>query len=191
MGLYVINHITLDGVMQGPARREEDPRDGFERGGWAIPGSDEVMGRAMAEHMSAAQGAMLLGRRTYEDFAEVWPRRPESPYAQRLEASTKYVVSSTLREPLPWANSHVLSGALGPAVREVLAREGRLAVLGSGELVAGLMAEDLVDEWVLLVHPLVLGQGRRLFKPGASARLALADTVTTTTGVIIATYRRA
>jgi dihydrofolate reductase len=191
-GVVVCNHVSLDGVMQAPARPDEDPRDGFAYGGWAVPGGDEVMGRVMGARMASGKGgALLLGRRTYEDFAGVWPQRAGDPIAATLEASAKYVVSSTLAEPLPWANSHVLDGPLGSAVRDLAARHDRVTVLGSGELIASLLAEDLIDEWVLLIHPLVLGAGRRLFAGGAGARLALADTITTTTGVIIATYRRA
>lgn len=191
MGVSVVNHVSLDGVMQAPARPDEDPRDGFAHGGWAIPGSDEVMGRLMGQRMAGGGGAMLLGRRTYVDFAAVWPSRPDSPYAQKLQATPKYVVSSTLHEPLPWANSHVVSGPLEMAVRELAARHEHLTVLGSGELVAGLLAHDLVDDWLVLIHPLVLGAGRRLFSGETTARLALVQTVTTTTGVIIASYRRA
>lgn len=191
MAISVVNHVSLDGVMQAPARPDEDPRDGFAHGGWAIPGNDEVMGREMGRRMASGGGAMLLGRRTYEDFAQVWPAQPDSPYAQKLEATPKYVVSSTLSEPLPWANSHVLRGPLGPAVRAAHEREGDLGVLGSGELIAGLMAEDLVDEWLVLIHPVVLGSGRRLFGGGVPARLTLADTLVTGSGVIMASYRRA
>ena len=190
MSIVVVNHISLDGVMQAPARPDEDERGGFAHGGWAMAGADEVMGRVLGERMSRPGGAMLLGRRTYVDFSRVWPARPETPYAQRLEQSPKYVVSSTLTEPLPWANSHVVSGPLGPAVREIHERHGGLGVLGSGQLIGALMAEDLVDEWLLLIHPLVLGSGRRLFEAGVPARLMLVDSVVTTTGVIIATYRR-
>jgi dihydrofolate reductase len=190
--VVVVNHVSLDGVMQSPARPDEDARDGFAAGGWAIPNADEVMGRALGARMAAgAGGALLLGRRTYEDFAAVWPQRTGDPYAAALEASPKYVASTTLREPLPWANSHVLSGPLAPAVHDLAARYNGVCVLGSGDLIASLLAHDLVDEWVLLIHPLVLGQGRRMFAHGATARLALVDSVTTTTGVIIATYRRA
>ena len=191
MAISVVNHVSLDGVMQAPARADEDVRDGFAQGGWAIPGNDEVMGREMGRRMGSGDGAMLLGRRTYEDFAQVWPAQPESPYARKLEATPKYVVSSTLSEPLPWANSHVLGGPLGPAVRAAHEREGDLSVLGSGALIAGLMAEDLVDEWLVLIHPVVLGHGRRLFGGGVPARLALTDTIVTGTGVIMASYRRA
>jgi dihydrofolate reductase len=191
MSVVVVNHVSLDGVMQGPARPDEDERGGFSRGGWGVAGGDEVMGRVLGERMARAGGALLLGRRTYVDFSRVWPARPESPYAQRLEQSPKYVVSSSLREPLPWANSYVVSGALRDAVREIEARHGAMTVLGSGELIGGLMAQDLVDEWLLLIHPLVLGSGRRLFAGGVPARLALADSVVTGTGVVIATYRRA
>jgi dihydrofolate reductase len=190
--VVVVNHVSLDGVMQSPARPDEDTRDGFTSGGWAIPGADEVMGRVLGARMAAGPGgALLLGRRIYEDFASVWPQRSGDPHAAVLEASPKYVASTTLHEPLPWANSHVLAGPLGPAVRDLATRHTGVCVLGSGDLIASLLEQDLVDEWLLLIHPLVLGKGRHLFGPGAAASLALIDSVTTTTGVIIATYRRA
>ena len=189
--IVVVNHVTLDGVMQAPGRPDEDLRGGFQHGGWALPYNDAVMGRVMAEGM-AKGGALLFGRRTYEDFASFWPRQQDNPFTVVLDETQKYVASTTLREPLPWRNS-ALSGDVIDAVSGLKQRSGEdLTVLGSGELVRSLMRNGLVDEFLLLIHPLVLGSGRRLFPDGgALAALRLIDTVTTTTGVVIATYQLA
>jgi dihydrofolate reductase len=191
--LVVINNLTLDGVMQAPGRPDEDLRGGFEHGGWAQPYADSVMGSVMAEGIAKA-GALLFGRRTYEDFASVWPNQTEdNPYAAVLNNFQKYVASTTLEEPLSWSNSTLLKGDAAEAVARLKEQPGKdLVVLGSGELVQSLMRRNLVDEYVLLIHPLVLGSGRRLFTDGGSfAALRLVDTVTTTTGVVIATFQPA
>jgi dihydrofolate reductase len=186
--ITVVASLTLDGVMQAPGRPDEDTRDGFTRGGWAIPYADDVMANAMGERM-AADGALLLGRRTYTDLYGYWPNQPANPYTDRLNKTQKHVVSRTLTEPLPWQNSTLVAGDV-PAAVAALKAETDIGVLGSGELCRTLMAHDLVDEYVLLVHPLVLGTGRRLFPHGVPvADLELADSVTTTTGVVVAHYR--
>ncbi|WP_433229467.1 dihydrofolate reductase family protein [Actinomadura formosensis] len=183
--VVLVEHVSLDGVMQAPAGADEDTRDGFVRGGWAVAGNDEVMASALGQRMGS-DGAQLLGRRTYEQFYEYWPRqRDGNPYTDALNRVTKYVVSETLREPLPWQNS-VLLGDVAEVV-EVKRGVARLTVLGSGVLARELMRRGLVDEWLLMVHPLVLGTGRRLFE-GVEASLRLVESVTTTTGVVIATY---
>jgi dihydrofolate reductase len=191
--IVVFNHLTLDGVMQAPGRPDEDLRGGFAHGGWARPRGDSVMGSAVGES-TATIGALLLGRRTYEDLYAYWPNQPEpNPFTAVLNNAQKYVASTTLEEPLPWRNSTLLKGDAAEAVarlKEQLPKD--LLVLGSGELVQSLMRRNLVDEYVLLIHPLVLGSGRRLFTDGgAFAALRLVDTRTTTTGVVIATYQRA
>jgi dihydrofolate reductase len=189
--LVVNTNLTLDGVMQSPADPDEDRRGGFEHGGWAPPYFDQVMGDAAAEGI-AKGGALLFGRRTYEHFASVWPDQPEdNPFAAVLNNRQKYVASTTLQEPLSWANSTLLEGDAAEAVARLKEQPGEdLVVLGSGELVQSLMRHNLVDEYVLLIHPLVLGSGHRLFPDGgASATLRLVDTKTTTTGVVIATYQ--
>jgi dihydrofolate reductase len=191
--LTVTNHLTLDGVMQAPGRPDEDRRDGFEHGGWAPPYADQVMGSVMAEGMGRG-GSLLLGRRTYEDFAGFWPNQPQpNPFTEVLDNTQKYVASTTLTEPLSWSNSTLLPGDAAAAVAELKQQPGNdLVVLGSGQLVQSLMRADLVDEYLLTIHPLVLGSGRRLFGDGgAFATLSLVDTKTTTTGVVIATYRPA
>jgi dihydrofolate reductase len=189
--IIVTNSVTLDGVMQAPGRADEDTRGGFRYGGWAVPYNDEVMGRAMGEGM-ANTGPLLLGRRTYEDFASIWPNMPDdNPYAAVLNRTRKFVASRTLTEPLPWVNSTLLPGDAADSVAELKKQsEKDIVILGSGELIQSLMRKKLIDEFVLLIHPLVLGSGRRLFTDGgASAALRLVDTKNTSTGVIIATYR--
>jgi dihydrofolate reductase len=190
--VVVINNLTLDGVMQAPGRPDEDVRDGFEHGGWALPYNDEVMGRVMGERM-AQGGPLLLGRRTYEDFAGFWPKQRDNPFTEVLDNVQKYVASRTLEQPLPWSNSTLLEGDAAEAVAKLREPVGAdIAVLGSGELVQSLMRHDLIDEYVLLIHPLVLGAGRRLFPQDSPfAALRLRDSVTTTTGVVIATYQPA
>jgi dihydrofolate reductase len=191
--IVVFELVTLDGVMQAPGRADEDRRGGFEHGGWATSYADPVMGKAAGESM-AGTGAMLFGRRTYEDFYSVWPKRTDgNPFTEVLNNTPKYVASTTLKEPLPWINSMLLKGDVTDAVARLREKPGKnIVVLGSGELVRSLLQRNLVDELVLQVHPLILGSGRRLFSDGGSfAALRLVDTKTTTTGVVIATYARA
>lgn len=190
--IIVTNNVTLDGVMQAPARPDEDRRDGFAHGGWALPYNDAVMAGEMAKGM-AQGGALLFGRRTYEDFYSVWPNRKDNPYTEVLNSAQKYVASTTLEEPLPWSKSTLLKGDVAETVARLKEPPGKnLVILGSGVLVQSLMRHNLIDEYVLLIHPLVLGSGRRLFPDGGTiATLRLVNTVTTTTGVIIATYQSA
>jgi len=189
MKLTVVENLTLDGVMQAPARPDEDTRGGFRSGGWAIPYSDEVMAAEMGKRM-ARPGALLLGRRTYEDLYDVWPKRTDNPYTERLNQSRKYVASRTLKEPLPWVNSTLPDGDAMDKVAEMKTRgDEDLGVIGSGELVASLLERNLVDELVLLTFPIVLGTGRRLFARETKVLLTLVESVTTPKGVIIATYR--
>lgn len=185
--------LTLDGVMQGPGRPDEDRRGGFEHGGWAPPYQDEVMGTASAEGMAETE-ALLFGRRTYEDFYGYWPNQTEpNPFTAMLNNVQKYVVSTTLEEPLPWSNSTLLNGDAAESVARLRDQPGGdIVILGSGELIRSLMRHHLIDQYTLLIHPLMLGTGRRLFPDdGSAASLQLVDTVTTTTGVIMATYRPA
>ena len=187
--VVVINHISLDGVMQAPGRPDEDRRGGFEHGGWAAANSDAVMAQKMGVG-SARNASILLGRRTYEDFARVWASRTDNPYSQALDNARKYVASNTLREPLPWRNSILLAGDATDAVAELRRGDESVNVFGSGELVRSLMARDLIDEYLLMIHPLILGSGQRLFGDrGPFSALRLEDSVTTTTGVVIGTYR--
>jgi dihydrofolate reductase len=154
------------------------------------PDADPVLASVAAASM-ANTGALLLGRRTYQDFYGFWPTQPDNPFTQVLDSTQKYVASTRLEEPLPWRNSTLLQGDAAEAVAELKQQPGKdLVVLGSGELVVSLMRANLVDRYVLLIHPLVLGSGRRLFPDsGAFAALQLIDTTTTTTGVLVATYQ--
>jgi dihydrofolate reductase len=190
--IVVVESLSLDGVMQAPGRADEDLRGGFAHGGWALRYDDADKGRIMAKGMAQA-GPMLFGRTTYEDFYKVWPGRTDNPFTEVLDNAQKYVASTTLTEPLPWKNSTLLNGDVADAVARLKEQPGRdIVVLGSGALVRSLMRHNLIDELVLLIHPLVLGSGRRLFAdPGAFAALELVDSQTTTTGVVIASYRQA
>ena len=187
--VVVLTNLTLDGVMQGPARPDEDRRGGFEHGGWAAPyAAMEATGNNFA-----SAGALLFGRRTYEQFYAVWPKQTNSPYTEFLNTIQKYVASTTLQEPLPWSNSTLLKGDAAQAVSQLKEQPGKdLLIMGSGELIQSLMRANLIDDYVLLIHPLVLGSGRRLFPDGgAAATLRLVATSTTDKGVVIATYRPA
>ena len=188
--LVVMENLSLDGVIQSPGRGDEDTRGGFAHGGWALPYNDQVKGQAMGAGM-ASVGPLLFGRRTYEDFYSVWPKRKESPFSAVLDNADKYVASTTLAEPLPWQNSTLLKGDASETVARLKKQaEKDILVMGSGELVRSLMRHKLVDIYKLLIHPLVLGSGRRLFPDdGSLAALKLVDSVTTTTGVVIATYQ--
>src|SRR5438477_8879169 len=188
--LVVTNHMTLDGVMQSPGRADEDTRDGFELGGWAAPNNDEVMGRFLGREMRRG-GALLLGRWTYEQFHDFWPKQTDdNPFTPALNEAQKYVASTTLKEPLPWQNSTLLSEDIPGAVQRVKDQlDKELVVLGSGHLIQTLMQHGLVDEFLLMIHPLVLGTGQRLFRDGSpTTSLNLVESVTTTKGVVIGRY---
>ncbi|MGH3480030.1 MAG: dihydrofolate reductase family protein [Acidimicrobiales bacterium] len=194
MRITVINHLTLDGVMQAPGRADEDTRDGFDHGGWAsavIDAPDPAIGEATAARMAQSDG-LLLGRRTYEDLLASWNAQG-GPFKDALNNAPKYIASTTLAEPLPWPNSTLLGDDVDADVRALKARPGReLHIMGSGQLIHTLMQHRLVDEFLLLIHPIVLGRGRRLFPDdGTYTSLELVDAQPTTSGVIIATYRTA
>ena len=187
--IVAVISLTLDGVMQAPGRPEEDRRGGFEHGGWAGAYNDPVMMQTMGKGMAEA-GPLLFGRRTYEDFFAVWPGRKDNPFTAVLDNSQKYVASRTLREPLPWQNSTLLAGDAAETVPKVKEQPGKdIVVLGCGDLMQTLMRHRLVDVYLLLIHPLVLGRGQRLFSDDAQrTALRLVESVTTTTGVMMATY---
>jgi dihydrofolate reductase len=189
--VVVINHVTLDGVMQAPGRADEDLRDGFGHGGWAAPNVDQVIMEAVGARMGQGN-RLLLGRRSYEDMLGYWNTQ-DSPFTGALNDARKYIASTTLREPLPWPNSTLLGDDVAGAVARLKEEPGTdIHVMGSGELIQTLLRHDLIDEYLLLVHPLVLGAGRRLFADGVPrTALRLVDTRPTTTGVIVATYERA
>lgn len=190
--IVLFESLTLDGVMQAPGRPDEDTRGGFQYGGWAVPYSDADIGRAAGESM-ATSGALLLGRRTYEDFCAFWSNQTDNPYTEVLNNARKYVTSTTLKEPLSWMNSILLKGDTAGALAQLRAQPGKdIVVLGSGNLAQTLMKHNLVDRYVLLIHPLVLGTGRRLFADGtAFAALKFIDSRRTRSGVVIATYQPA
>jgi dihydrofolate reductase len=192
MKVVAIDHVTLDGVAQAPGRPDEDTRGGFRHGGWSIPYGDEVLGKFMGERMSR-DGALLLGGRTYADLYGYWPSQTENPYTDVLNKITKYVASTTMHEPLPWNNSILLPGDAADAVAEMKEAQGPdLVILGSTTLVHSLMRRDLIDEYLLMINPVLLGSGRKLFPDeDRMARLELVSATPTTTGVILAVYRPA
>jgi dihydrofolate reductase len=191
MQLTVTTFLSVDGVYQGPGGPEEDRRDRFDRGGWLVPHFDEATGQFIDEVFEQVD-SFLLGRYTYEIFAGFWPNvtDPNDKVANSLNTLPKYVASSTLTDP-QWANTTFLDGDLVSAVRELKARDGRqLQVHGSGKLVQFLLANDLVDRLNLLVFPVIVGAGRRLFPDsGIATGLALDESRTTPSGVAISVYR--
>lgn len=192
--LVVRSWQSVDGVVQAPGLADEDRSGGFEHGGWVPPYFDADMGRTLVEHITRAD-AMLFGRKTYETFVGYWPHVGEDdhdgPIASQLNSAPKYVVSTTLREPLGWRNAALLTGDLPEAVSRLKERYGEIHVTGSAQLVQALLRHDLVDEYVLWVFPLLLGTGKRLFAEGTGpAGLRLADSTTSATGVAMHTYER-
>jgi dihydrofolate reductase len=188
--LTVVNFLTLDGVMQAPGHADEDRRGGFEHGGWQGRYGDQVMGEYMGRDIAAgAGGSMLFGRRTYEKMAAAWSHAPaDNPFTDVMNNRRKYVCSATLDEPLEWNNSILLKGDAAESVARLKAQdEGDIVILGSGELIRSLMPHGLIDEYVLPIHPVVMGTGIRMFD-GVYAELELVESVTTTTGVIITRY---
>jgi len=187
--VVVFTNLTLDGVMQAPGRRDEDLRGGFQHGGWATPYA--AMASSVGGESLSDAGPLLMGRRTYEDFYAYWPNQTDNPYTEVLNNTPKYVASTTLKEPLPWSNSILLKGDVAEAVAGLKSQPGKdFLVMGSGELVQTLRTHNLVDLYVLLIHPLILGSGRRLFPDGSGyAALQLIDVKPTPKGVVIATYQ--
>jgi dihydrofolate reductase len=189
--LVVSTFLTLDGVMQAPGGPEEDPAEGFTHGGWSFNYWDDVMDEFMGEAMSPPFD-MLLGRKTYEIFAAYWPHAGDTPGAAELNGARKYVASRTL-DKVEWNNSTLLEGDLAEAVAKLKAEDGpEIQVHGSGNLIQSLLEHDLVDEFRLMIFPLLLGDGKRLFAEGtAPAGLKVTDTKTSGTGVVLVTYERA
>jgi dihydrofolate reductase len=184
--------VTLDGVVQGLGRADEDTRGGFTDGGWGVRYNDEVMGREMATAM-AKPGDMLFGRRTWQDFITAWGRLTDgNPVTARMNAATKYVVSRTLEDADAWQNSILLRGDAAGTVAELKAQPGGdLGIIGSASLVRSLHAAALIDRYTLVMCPLTLGSGARLFEgPAPLTEFELTSSVVTTKGVIIAQYTR-
>ncbi len=189
--LVVGAFVSLDGVMQAPGAPDEDQEGGFQHGGWTVPFFDDQMGRTMVEIVDRAS-ALLLGRKTYDIFASSWPLvGDEDPIARKLNSIPKYVVSRTLRS-VDWNNSTLLTGDVAEEVTKLKQQEGgEIHVSGSSELIQTLLKHDLVDEFGLLIFPVVLGTGKRLFGDGTLPRgLTVVDSTMSNTGVMINTYRR-
>lgn len=188
--IIVLTNLTLDGVMQAPGRPDEDLRGGFQHGGWAAPYA--AMSSVTGEPLDNT-GPLLFGRRTYEDFYSVWPNRTDNPYTDVLNNAQKYIASTTLKEPLSWVNSTLIKGDVAESLAGLKAQPGKdFLVMGSGVLVQTLMKASLVDLYVLLIHPLILGSGRRLFPEGSAfTSLNLVDIKPAPKGVVIATYQPA
>ena len=188
--ICAVENVTLDGVMQSPGRPDEDTRGGFRHGGWGDGYADEVIGKFMAAGM-ASSGAMLFGHRTYEDVLHHWTTTAEpNPFADVLVNADKYVVSRHADTRLSYPNSTLVAGDAAETVATLKKEfDGGLTVIGSGELVRSLHAAGLIDEYLLLVYPIVLGSGARLFGDDDRADLALVESVPSTTGVLIARYR--
>ncbi|QVQ54469.1 dihydrofolate reductase family protein [Spiractinospora alimapuensis] len=194
MKLVTVTNVSVDGVLQGPGTSVEDRRGGFERGGWALPLFDDEIEEFLDGVFQRAE-AFLFGRRTYEIFAGSWGAMEDpgsSPIADALHARPKYVASTTLTDPR-WVNTSVLDGDTAAAVEELKTTgAGELQVHGSGRLVRWLLDHHLVDELILMVYPVLVGQGTRLFpQDGADAALELVESRTARNGVMLQTYRPA
>src|SRR6266498_197311 len=189
--LRVNTFLTLDGVMQAPGGPEEDTSGGFEHGGWSVNYWDDRMGQIMGEFMGKPFD-LLLGRKTYEIFAAHWPRVKNDPAADTLNNAKKYVASRTLNT-VEWQNSTLLKGDVGEEVERLKEQAGpEIQVHGSGNLIQTLMKHDLIDEFQLMVFPVLLGSGKRLFAGGTiPAGLKVVESQTASSGVIIARYERA
>ena len=195
MRVVVNEFMSLDGVVQAPGGAEEDTAGGFTNGGWSVPYFDvEVMGAAIGEGMSTAD-ALLFGRRTWQSMAGAWPERAGDPYADQMNAIKKYVASRTLtQDDLTWNNSTLLSP--DDAVADIAALRGQdggdVLVWGSATLATTLLAEGLVDQLNLMIEPILLGGGKRIFPEDGTARpMQLVKCVTTGTGVQVCTYEPA
>ena len=188
--VIVMNGLTLDSVMQAPGRPDEDTRDGFPYGGWGVQYYDETTVTKMGERMGG-EHAWLFGRWTYEQLLAQWNRQG-GPFRDALNNIRKYVASSNPEARLDWPNSTLLHGDVPAAVADLKqSSNANLVIMGSGVLISSLMAADLIDEYLLSIAPLVLGTGRRMFPEGTHAPLRLTDSMITSNGVIIATYRPA
>ena len=189
--LAINTFLTVDGVMQAPGGPEEDPTGGFTHGGWSVKYWDDVMGQTMDEFMMRKPSDLLLGRKTYEIFAAYWPNMGDDPTAVVLNNAKKYVASRTLRS-VDWKNSQLIKGDVAEEVAKLKREDGpEIQVHGSANLIQTLLKHDLIDEFSMFIFPVVLGTGKKLFDGGAiPASLQLIDSKTSTTGVIIARFRR-
>lgn len=195
MRIILSNFMSLDGVVQAPGGKEEDTDGGFAHGGWSNPFFDEATMGPVFDEAKDSTDALLFGRRTWQTMAAAWPGRAGDPFADHMNAVPKYVASRTLsQDDLEWNNSNLLppDDAIG-AIRELKEQDGAdIHVMGSSSLAAQLISNDLVDEYRLMLEPIVLGGGKRLFPDDGTARpLELVATTTASTGVLICTYRPA
>jgi dihydrofolate reductase len=188
--LNVVNFVTLDGVMQGPGSPDEDRTGGFEHGGWVAPYIDEDWGNFAAKGM-AAGNALLFGRVTYEKMEAYWPTvSNDDPIAATMNNSTKYVVSNTLGE-VTWQHTNLIKGDGAAEIAKLKETPGEnITILGSGALIQDLMKRDLIDSYTLLLCPIILGTGKRLFRDGEpKTPLKLVESRTTSTGALIVVYQ--
>ena len=186
--VIVVDWLTLDGILQGPGGPDEDTRDSFEQGGWALPYSDEETGAKMGERLGESY-AWLFGRFTYEDLLSAWNTQG-GPFKDALNNTPKYVASRDPATSLDWPNSTLLHGDVAVAVADLKqSSDANLVIMGSGVLIGSLMAADVIDEYFLMIVPVVLGSGRRLFEGGVQASLRLVDSATTRKGVVMTTYQ--
>ena len=190
--VVAIEHLTLDGVYQAPARTDEDKRGGFKHGGWSVATDDPQMQQVISQYMGGGW-SLLAGSTTYEDLYEGWHvRQPENPITKALTTAQKFVASHEADYKLPWENSTLLKGDAADAVAELKVNYDKtLIIFGSGVLVRSLMERGLVDEMVLMIHPVVLGEGRHFFDDAPFTQFTLMDEATTETGVMVSTYKLA
>ena len=184
----VSEYVTLDGVIEDPSGAE-----GFEHGGWSMQFFDEEVANYKYDELFASD-ALLLGRVTYQGFAAAWPSvTDEVGFADRMNSLPKYVVSTTLEEPLEWNNSTLIKGDVAGEVSKLKQQPGRdILMYGSADLMHTLMQHDLIDEYRIWVHPVVLGSGKRLFREGSETKvLRLVDTTTFSSGVVVLSYQPA
>ncbi len=191
MKLMATMMLSLDGVYQGPGGPDEDRRGGFERGGWTAASADAEMLPFLVDMFGRADG-LLLGRKTWQIWEPYWPKHDDNPFGHIINALPKYVPSTTLKDPT-WQNTHVLSGDVEAAIRELKAKPGReLQVHGSGVLLRWLLERDLVDELNIRLHPIIVGAGLRLFpESGPSHNMEVVESRQLPEGVTILTYRLA
>jgi len=190
--ISVVMNVSLDGVVQGLGRPDEDTRGGFAHGGWGTWHQDEVLGQEMARGMGRP-GDMLFGRRTWQDFITAWRDRDDgNPFTAHLNGVRKYVASETLDSVEDWQNSVLLRGEASRTVADLKAEDGPdLAIVGSAALVRSLHAAGLIDHYTLVVHPVTLGSGSRMFEgPAPLTRFTLTRSVSTPSGLIVAYYDR-
>jgi dihydrofolate reductase len=190
--LIVSTFLSLDGVMQAPGGPGEDDGDGFTHGGWSVHYWDETMGQFMGEAMGREPFDLVLGRKTYDIFAAYWPHASDDDGAKPLNDATKYVASRG-RPKLEWSKSILIENDAAAGIAALKEQDGpELQVHGSGNLIQTLLRHNLVDEYRLWLFPLIIGSGKRLFSEGTiPSGLSLVDSVVSSTGVVIGTYRPA